>query len=255
MTVAREREQRLLASIARDVADVLASIATLREATVEVFAGADAAGRPVDRAALATLHPLIARLLRRHEGFAAGAGVVLAPDVLADAPRWIEWWWADRGSGIERLAVDHDPDSVDFYDYTAAEWYSEPERTRQQSITGPYVDYICTHEYTYTLAIPLIYGERFVGVAGADILAQQVERAVVPELMQLEHVAVLASGNGRIIASNTVLYPPGNVLARHEASHELLPVAGHGAADDPVAGISLPWTLLAGGEVDSIRGR
>jgi hypothetical protein len=81
--------------------------------------------------------------------------VVLAPDILTDAPRCIEWLWADRGAGLQRLEVDLEPESVEFYDHTADEWYRGPELTRKQSIAGPYVDYICTHKYTYTLSVPL----------------------------------------------------------------------------------------------------
>lgn len=222
-----------LAGVGAEIEGVLASIGALRDAALEVVD--QAGGRDLCRADLAALRAPIEALLRRHEGFAAGAGIVAAPGVLADAERWIEWWWADRGSGFERLEVDLDADSAEFYDYTTTEWYREPKRTRRSAVAGPYVDYICTHEYTFTLSVPLVHRGRFLGVAGADVLAQEVERAVLPELARRDRVTVLVSGNGRVIASNDAAFAPGVVLARQDAARMLAP-----AGTAP----GLPWALL-----------
>jgi hypothetical protein len=107
--------------VAAELESVAASLEAVRAATLAV-------GGPT-RAGLAAVQAPAAELLRRHEGFTVGAGVVLAPGALADAERWIEWWWADRGAGLDRLEVDLDERSADFYDYTTAEWYREPART------------------------------------------------------------------------------------------------------------------------------
>ena len=97
-------------------------------------------------------------------------------------------------------------------------------------------DYICTHEYTFTIAVPIVAAGRFAGVAGADILAAQVERAVVPGLRSLAGVAVLASAGGRVIVSNSARLTPGMVLERRQ--RELAGSACAGAGE-------LPWTLIA----------
>jgi hypothetical protein len=178
----------------------------------------------------------VADLLRRHPDLAAGAGVVLAPATLADLPRCIEWWWADPGADPAQLQVDLDPASVEFYDYTTTEWYRAPERTGLPSVAGPYVDYICTHQYTITLSVPIRCAGRFVGVAGADILAGQVERLALPGLCRLGRTAVLVSGNGRVLASNTAAVLPGVPASRQASCARLVPVAGPGGV--------LPWTLL-----------
>ena len=107
------------------------------------------------------------------------------------------------GAGLAQLHVDLDPESAEFYDYTTTEWYRVPERTGRAAVAGPYVDYICTHQYTFTLSVPVSVEGRFVGVAGADILAAQVEQLALPDLSGLGRVAVLVSGTGRVIASNT----------------------------------------------------
>lgn len=224
----------VLEPIGRAIAAVLRSVEAIADAMRRVAA---TTGRPLVRDDLLELRPQIAEVLGRHRGFAAGAGVVLAPDALRDAPRWIEWWWADRGSGLERLAVDLDPASAEFYDYTSEEWYREPERTGRPSIAGPYVDYICTHEYTFTLSVPLRHDGRFIGVAGADVLVAEVERAVLPGLVRLGRPAVLAAANGRVIASNDPRLAPGTVVGAQEGRLE--PVA------TTTASAALPWRLLA----------
>ncbi len=226
------REHRLLAGVTREIEAVLHSIRGLRDAALPLLAR----DRAPARSDLLALRPRAIEVLRRHEGLAAGAGVVLAPDVLADAERAIEWWWEDRGSGHERLEVDLDPESAEFYDYTCEEWYREPQRTGRACVAGPYVDYICTHEYTFTITVPILAHGRFAGVAGADILAAQVERAVVPGLRRLHGTAVLASAGGRVIASNSSRLTPGMVLA--STQRELAAIASS-------AGGELPWTLVA----------
>jgi hypothetical protein len=103
------------------------------------------------------------------------------------------------------------------------------------------VDYICTHEYTFTLSVPLTWRGRFLGVAGADILASEVEQMVLPGLAGLPRVAALASGNGRVISSNTTHLMPGMIIERASAEGGLEPVLGPG---DVPADAPLPWVLL-----------
>jgi hypothetical protein len=240
-----ERCTGLLAGVTGRIDRVLASVGRVAAAMVPIGAAAREAGRPLRRGDLAPLRPLVADVLREHAGLAAGAGVVLAPGTLADAPRCIEWWWADQGSGLEQLQVDLDPESAEFYDYTTTEWYRSPERTGRPTVVGPYVDYICTHQYTFTLSVPVLCAGRFVGVAGADILAGQVERLVLPVLSRLGRVAILVSDNGRVIASNTASILPGAAVSRQPLRAELVPVAGPGRPGSAGQGGTLPWTLLS----------
>jgi hypothetical protein len=236
--------EQLLDDILGAIGRVVGSVTEVGAAMTALAATARGGRNPLRRADLAALRPLVAQVLARHRGFAAGAGVVLAPDALTDAPRCIDWWWADRGTGPGHLEVDLDPGSAEFYDYTTTEWYREPARTGQPCIAGPYVDYICTHEYTFTVSVPVTDEGRFVGVAGADILAGEVERMLLPKLSLLGRAgrpAVLVSGNGRVIASSSASILPGEVLG----------TAGLGRTDrlawpDAVtAGGPLPWMLLS----------
>lgn len=227
--------EHLLAAVTAAIGQVLEPVTEVGQAMTTLAAAASAGRRPLRRADLAALRPLVARVLARHHGFAAGAGVVLAPQALADAPRWIDWWWADRGIG--QLQVDLDPGSAEFYDYTTTEWYREPARTGRPCIAGPYVDYICTHKYTFTVSVPVADDGRFAGVAGADILAGEVERMVLPGLSRLGRAsrpAVLVSGSGRVIASSSARILPGEVLGP----------GGQGGT--MTAAGPLPWMLLGG---------
>ena len=232
----------LLDRVTGQIERVLTSAAGVATATASFCAAAQQAGRPLRHADLAALRPVVADVLREHDSLVAGAGVVFAPGTLADVPRCIDWWWAGVNSGPEQLQVDLDPESAEFYDYTTTEWYRSPERTGMPTVAGPYVDYICTHQYTFTLAVPIVHDGRFVGVAGADILASRVEQLVLPALSRINRAVVLVGGNGRVIASNTASILPGAVVSRQPLSSELVPVAGLGHAN---MGRALPWTLLS----------
>jgi methyl-accepting chemotaxis protein-like sensor len=243
----RQQCARLLASVSDQVGQVLASVDRIVQATASAAAAARLAGRPLQRADLAAVRPLAAALLGRHAGLTAGAGVVLAPGALADVPRCIEWWWADEGSGPEQLQVDLDPESAEFYDYTMTEWYQGPQRTGRPSVAGPYVDYICTHQYTFTLSAPVWCAGEFLGVAGCDILAGQIERLVEPGLAGLGRAgrtAVLVSGSGRVIASNLAGVLPGTAACRQPGCADLVPVAGPPGEAAAGPGV-LPWTILS----------
>jgi hypothetical protein len=252
------RGARLLADVTRRMEQVLSSVAGIVTAAESIAGAAD---RPPAGTALsgpapsgpalrcddfAATRPLVAGLLREHASLAAGAGVVLAPHTVADAPRCIEWWWTDQSARIVPLEVDLDPESAEFYDYTTTDWYREPERTDAPTLAGPYVDFICTHEYTFTLAVPIRHAGRFIGVAAADILATQVERLVLPGLCALGlagtgQAAVLTSGQGRVIASTNASLPPGSALPRWPRAAGFTPLAG--PATGRPRGL-LPWSLL-----------
>lgn len=237
---------RVLARVSEQVGQVLTSVERIGQAAEAAAADARRAGRPLQRADLAAVRPLAAGLLSRHARLAAGAGVVLAPGALADAPRCIEWWYASADSGPEQLQVDLDPGSAEFYDYTMTEWYRGPQRTGQPSVAGPYVDYICTHQYTFTLSAPLRCAGEFIGVAGCDILAGQVERLVEPGLAELAAAgcpAVLVSGSGRVIASNLASVLPGTAARRHPACASLVPADVQRTPALAGSGL-LPWTVL-----------
>jgi hypothetical protein len=175
----------------------------------DLAADAATADRPLLRDDLAALRPAIFEVLAAHRGLVAGAGVITAPGLLRDAPRWLEWWWTRAAGTPEALRINLDPTAPDFFDYTTADWYATPERTLARRVAGPYVDYACTNEYTITLSAPIRPGADLLGMAAADILLSSLERQVLPALVSVPRPVVLASADGRVIGSNSPHWAPG----------------------------------------------
>ena len=146
---------------------------------------------------------------------AAGAGAVLAPGVLADAPYWLEWWTSDGRGGpdsVAKLAAETDPRAVGFRDYTELPWYERPFITGLRHVTGPYVDYLCTDQYTLTFTRPLEVGGRFAGVVGADVLVARFEELLLDVMDVVDETCVLVNGTGRVITSSDPTWVTGDLL-------------------------------------------
>ena len=169
---------------------------------------------------LAKLRPAIFDVLASHRDLAAGAGVITAPNVIADAPLWLEWWWTNPAGSTEQLRVNLDPAAPDFFDYTTAAWYTAAERLDTGgAATGPYVDYFCTGEYTITLSVPVRVDGRFLGVAAADVLVPNLEGQVLPALLATGRPVALTSPDGRVIAATTADLVPGARVPASGATH------------------------------------
>jgi hypothetical protein len=189
----------------------------------------------IAREDLAVLRPSIAALLGEHRRLVSGAGVVIAPGLLTDAPHWLEWWWTGVTGAPEPLRVNLDAAAPDFFDYTATDWYSTPERTGARHVAGPYVDYICTNEYAVTFVVPVSGADGLIGVAAADVPVARLERQALPALCVLPGPTALVNAAGRVVASSSPELSPGLLVPPALAS-------GHGS------GAPLPttaWRLVA----------
>ena len=62
-----------------------------------------------------------------------------------------------------------------YSDYTHWDWFALPRDTGQRAVAGPYVDYLCSDEYSLTLSAPVTVGGRFIGVAAADVYLRRFE--------------------------------------------------------------------------------
>ncbi|MEU7899130.1 hypothetical protein AB0B45_40535 [Nonomuraea sp. NPDC049152] len=180
---------------------------------------------------LAAVRPQIFGCLRRLHGIAAGTGVIVAPGVLADRPRWLDWWQAPPEDDPIFLDVDLDPESLDFYDYTAAEWFAVPQRTGRRHVVGPYVDYGGTDTYMLTFTTPARVDGRFLGVVGADVRAARFEALLLGVLAACPTQVTLVNAEGRVVAGNSPRLPAGSLLTREGAETERLP--------DP------PWSVVS----------
>jgi hypothetical protein len=185
---------------------VFEALEEVRDATVGL--AEDAADRLVSTD-LAKLRPL---LLRHLGATIVGLGFIAAPGLLPDAPWFLEWWQHDPAGPPTHFVTDLDPASSAFYDYTHWDWFSRPQNGVDRSICGPYVDYLCTDEYSLTFSAPVIAGGAFIGVAAADVFVSTFEATVRPALMELPVAAFLTNSAGRVVASNTTKYLTGSVF-------------------------------------------
>ncbi|MBO9523979.1 MAG: hypothetical protein J7518_20785 [Nocardioidaceae bacterium] len=136
-------------------------------------------------------------------GVVHGAGFVAGVGALEDARWWLEWFARDAEDRPQRLVVQSDPQAVGFYDYEHLPWYAVPHRTGQRHVTGPYVDYLCTDDYTLTFTIPVVVDEVFLGVGGADVKVATAEQLLLPALRSTSTPLAVINEHGRILSSNS----------------------------------------------------
>lgn len=154
-------------------------------------------------------------LLRRAGERLVGAGFVAAPGVLRDVQHWLEWWTAagpPTRRRTHRLVVQSDPAADDFRDYTTLPWFRVPQRTGERHVTGPYVDYLCTDEYTLTFTAPVEHTGRFVGVVGADVEVRWVEDRLSHELLATGLPTSVVSSSGRVLTSTVGSLTTGDLV-------------------------------------------
>ncbi|QNE21197.1 hypothetical protein F1D05_28930 [Kribbella qitaiheensis] len=193
----------------------------------DVFADRDA----VRRTDLTGVSKLVLPTLADAAGRIQGAGYVAAVDVLADSRWWLEWFMLRNGAP-DRLIVDTDPRGENFYDYGSLPWFEVPRDTGRRHITGPYVDYLCTDDYTLTFTVPVVAGDRFVGVAGADVRVFTFEKAVLPSLRATGRTVAIVNAEGRIVLSNSARHVSGTLLRATD-------VTQHPIGDLPLALVDL----------------
>jgi hypothetical protein len=145
-------------------------------------------------------------------GLVIGAGYVSAPHVLADQQFGFQWWETKPGAEPAQLFISLDPASESFLDYTRQSWFTVPRDTGRRHITGPYVDYLCTDDYTLTFTVPVRCHGSFAGVVGADVYVRDVERALLPKLRPLGARAALVNAQGRVIVSNSIRQVAGSLV-------------------------------------------
>lgn len=153
-------------------------------------------GTPTRATVDAVIQPLAEKMLDRQELPLVGAGFVAARNALSDAEWHMAWW---QGSAQERLLMLTMESAGETY--SRREWFTVPMETGRGHITGPYVDYLCTDEYTLTLSVPVRVAGAFVGIAGVDLFVESVEKLLMHELESIDSRATLVNGGGRVILS------------------------------------------------------
>ena len=200
--------ERELARISSEVGKLFAALQPVAEGFGRI---AGISGRIV-REDLVDVRGAISDVLGAYPDFVAGCGVIPIQGLLDDSPYWMEWFWSVPDREPEALRVNLEPLAPDFFDYTTADWFVTPERTRKRHIAGPYVDYVCTNEYATTLALPVEVRGEFVGIVALDVTVSGWERRILPVLRAIGAPVTLANASGRVIASTSPGRSPGGRL-------------------------------------------
>ena len=158
-----------------------------------------------------------------------GAGFVAAPGFLTDTDWHLAWWLGHSntfgmGSGdpsIRRLKAEENPASESFRDYTALEWWRVPAATGARHITGPYVDYLCTDDYTLTTTMPAAFDGRMIGIVGADLYVNDIERTLLPHLRATERPATIVNSSRRVVVSTDPHRATGSILRSDVGGHSI----------------------------------
>ncbi|KOV68719.1 cache domain-containing protein [Streptomyces sp. MMG1121] len=179
---------------------VFEAVADIRAETEALLDRVAAGGRRPVSADLAALRPGLHRHLTC-EDLVCGAGFVAAPGLLTDVPAWLEWWQSGADGAVRPLLLDLDPGRSAYSDYTHWDWFALPRDTGRRAVAGPYVDYLCSDEYSLTLSEPVRIQGHFAGVAAADVYLRNFEAAVLPLLRRLPRPARLVNARGRVAAS------------------------------------------------------
>lgn len=162
----------------------------------------------------------LAPLVPRIQGVLAGApdfvgfGFAAAAGVMRESDHYL-LWWQRRESGLRRLNLNLAEGDPELYEYLDTEWFTGAERLRAPAIHGPYVDYAGADFLVLTAAVPVLVGDRFVGVAGADIDPHRVEQALVHMLRGLPGEAVVVNDDRSVLAANSARWMPGERVRVH----------------------------------------
>ena len=175
----------------------------------------------VRRTDLTRVGSLVMPVLKDRRCRVQGAGFVAAVDALADSRWWLEWFMRAANGSPERLLIDTDPRGENFYDYESLPWYDVPRGTGHRHITGPYVDYLCTDDYTLTFTVPIHHGDKFIGVAGADLKVFTFEKAVLPCLRAAGRTMAIVNAQGRVVLSNSARHVSGTLLKATSPGYQL----------------------------------
>lgn len=153
-----------------------------------------------------------------------GSGFIAALDSLSDANSHLAWW---QGPERAQLVLASQSVNKEHIDYSELEWYRVPHATGEPHVAGPYVDYLCSDEYTITVAAPVHIDGEFVGAVALDLLIDRVERDLTPRLAAFGDDISIVNGVGRVLLSTSPSRETGDTIRGDDlADFERFPCPG-----------------------------
>ncbi|WP_369373606.1 cache domain-containing protein [Promicromonospora sp. Populi] len=174
-------------------------------------ASAESAARAFDETPVVTservmeiARPLAEELLADDD--LIGAGLVMTPGRVADELHLLAWW-----QGEDRRPIVWPTPLERSADYSRQEWFRTPMQTGSAHVTGPYIDYVCTDEFVLTTTVPVRGASAgLIGVMGADVLAETLERLLSDVFRKAgatlvnHHDRAVLSGDPRTFAGDPI---------------------------------------------------
>ncbi len=148
----------------------------------------------------------LAREFLMQNAFAAGAGTFFAAESFEENGHALEWWYRTESDTLARLDSDLTPGSDRYYDYEKLPFFSTAASTGEQTVWGPYIDYLGFEEYILTFTAPFSVHGHFTGVAGCDIRLTDLEPLIMPTLLLIPGDAALVNASNRVILGNSGMY-------------------------------------------------
>ncbi|BBX38133.1 signal transduction protein [Mycolicibacterium mageritense DSM 44476 = CIP 104973] len=192
----------------------------------------------VDRAALAGLDALAQKFLTKN-AYAVGAGTFFAASSFEEGGHALEWWFRKESGALARLNSDLTPGSERYYDYEKLPFFSTAASTGEQTVWGPYIDYLGFEEYILTFTAPFSVHGQFTGVTGCDIRLTDLEPIIMPSLLLIGCDAALINASNRVILGNSGMYLVGERIKSESPDQRRM------ALDVPHLGLSLIYSTKA----------
>ncbi|QIK62659.1 hypothetical protein G7068_05120 [Leucobacter viscericola] len=139
-----------------------------------------------------------------------GCGLILAHSALGTENGHLEWWVREDESRFARYSFGVVPGADRYYDYDHHQWFIRAFQEGEPALVGPYIDYLGVESYVMTFAVPAEVDGQRMGVVGNDIQVEDLERALLPTLVDCAVDVALVSGHGTVICSNSSKFLPGD---------------------------------------------
>ncbi|WP_115788229.1 cache domain-containing protein [Arthrobacter silvisoli] len=214
--------------VSAEITELARNVAALMERNL--------AGKPkVDSSALAGLEQLSRDFLAKN-AFAVGAGTFFATQSVEEDGHALEWWSRGDSGALDKLDCDLTPGSNRYYDYEKLPFFSNAASTGEQTLWGPYLDYLGSGEYVLTFTAPFSVHGTFAGVAGCDILLRDLEPLIMPDLRGIPGDAALINASNRVILGNSGTYLVGERIKAGSSEQQRMEL------DVPHLGLSLIYS-------------